>query len=519
MADGVRIERVGDLVLAPEIVVLDGSSNIVDGSGSVNFGTTSATNPLQRTFTVQNQGGANLTLQPVSVPAGFSVVTNIAANTVVAPGGQVTFVVQLDAAANGSFSGQLSFVNDDADENPFNFTISGTVAAAPVIAIMDNGDAGFTSSNMDYYVGAGYFQNDVHYQAGGSGSAVATWTFTGLTPGMYRVSSTWLEHHNRATNVPYTVFNGVTSLGTVLINQELAPNDLVDAAVPWEYLGGIWTITSTTLAVRLTNAANEYVMADGVRIERLSPLLAAGGAIPGGAAGTLTSQQLQPLVAEAITRLGHEGFDPQLLSRVVFTIEDLPGATLGVAGSQSISIDVNAAGYGWFVDATPFDDSEFADGTAPHSAMDLLSVVMHELGHTVGLVDLYDADHADDLMFGYLQPGTRRDAGEESGSETPAALQPVAGPGVSSLPVPVVADRVDLFAGSDAVLDVSRYVIVQQPVSRLSSLIAKLEDPDRRQGFGPMPESDNSDPDLSSAEIDELFLGLLDPANAFDLFS
>ena len=260
-------------------------------------------------------------------------------------------------------------------------------------------------------------------------------------------------------------------------------------------------------------------MADGVRIERLSPLLAAGGAIAGSAAGTLTSQQLQPIVAEAITRLGHEGFDPQLLSRVVFTIEDLPGATLGVAGSQSISIDVNAAGYGWFVDATPFNDSEFADGTAPHSAMDLLSVVMHELGHTVGLVDLYDADHADDLMFGYLQPGTRRDAGEESGSETPAALQPVAGPGVSSLPVPVVADRVDLFAGSDAVLDVSRYVIVQQPVSRLSSLIAKLEDPDRRQGFGPMPESDNSDPDLSSAEIDELFLGLLDPANAFDLFS
>ena len=85
--------------------------------------------------------------------------------------------------------------------------------------------------------------------------------------------------------------------------------------------------------------------------------------------------------------------------------------------------------------------------------------------------------------------------------------------------MPVVADRVDLFAGSDAVLDVSRYVIVQQPVSRLSSLIAKLEDPDRRHGFGPVPESDHGNPDLSSAEIDELFLGLLDPANAFDLFS
>jgi hypothetical protein len=40
-----------------------------------------------------------------------------------------------------------------------------------------------------------------------------------------------------------------------------------------------------------------------------------------------------------------------------------------------------------------------------------------------------------------------------------------------------------------------------------------------RQGFGPMPESDNRDAELSSAAIDELFLGLLDPTNAFDLFS
>ena len=60
---------------------------------------------------------------------------------------------------------------------------------------------------------------------------------------------------------------------------------------------------------------------------------------------------------------------------------------------------------------------------------------------------------------------------------------------------------------------------MQKPVSRLSSLIVKVEDPDMRQGFGPMPESDTSDADLRSAAIDELFLGLLNPANAFDLFS
>jgi hypothetical protein len=60
---------------------------------------------------------------------------------------------------------------------------------------------------------------------------------------------------------------------------------------------------------------------------------------------------------------------------------------------------------------------------------------------------------------------------------------------------------------------------VQKPVSRLSSLIVKVEDPDMRQGFGPMPESDNGDADLSFAAIDELFLGLMDPTNGFDLFA
>jgi hypothetical protein len=273
--------------------------------------------------------------------------------------------------------------------------------------------------------------------------------------------------------------------------------------------------------VKLTNNANEYVMADGIRIERLSPLLAAGGAIAGSRAGALTNLALQPIVAAAITRLGHEGFDPQVLSRVVFTIEDLPGATLGVAGSQAISIDANAAGYGWFIDATPLDDREFIEGTLPLTTMDLLSVVMHELGHTAGLVDLYDPDHADELMAGFLQAGTRHDAGSEHTDSEHAGSEhiiiPSITPSVASLPV--ATQPSDLFAVGDAVVDVSGYAIVQNPVSRLSSLIVKVEEPDMRQGFGPMPESDNGDADLSFAAIDELFLGLMDPANGFDLFA
>ena len=45
-----------------------------------------------------------------------------------------------------------------------------------------------------------------------------------------------------------------------------------------------------------------------------------------------------------------------------------------------------AAGWGWFVDPTPGDDSEFTTpgNLGEQNRMDLLSVVMHEMGHVLG---------------------------------------------------------------------------------------------------------------------------------------
>ena len=334
---------------------------------------------------------------------------------------------------------------------------------------------------------------------------------------------TWTTHANRATNSPYTVYNGVTSLGTVRLNQEMAPNDRTDAGVNWEDLGSGFIITGTTLVVKLTDDANEYVIADGIRIELIgSPLLAAGGPVTGGTVGLLNTAQLQPIVTAAIARLGQQGFDTQLLSTVVFSITDLPGSILGLASPQGISIDVNAAGHGWFVDTTPQDDREFTEGAAPASMMDLLSVVMHELGHTAGLEDHYDADHADDLMAGYLQAGTRHDVGSEhAGSEHTSS------PLVTT--VPVAVRRVDLFAVSDtADKDISRYAGLQQTVNRLNiervtrpkttaSVTAETGGADMRQWLGLMTDGDTDNRDLSPAALDQLFLSLLDPDSEFDL--
>ena len=40
--------------------------------------------------------------------------------------------------------------------------------------------------------------------------------------------------------------------------------------------------------------------------------------------------------------------------------------------------------------------------------MDLLTAVMHELGHVLGHNDLDPSSHHDDLMSATLAPGTRR---------------------------------------------------------------------------------------------------------------
>jgi hypothetical protein len=103
------------------------------------------------------------------------------------------------------------------------------------------------------------------------------------------------------------------------------------------------------------------------------------------------------------------------MSSVTFAIADLPGATLGLATPRTIKLDVNAAGYGWFVDPTPLDDTEFSPSYRLFTRdsrlhIDLLTTVMHELGNSLGYNDLDPTSHPNDLMSATLAPGVRRTA-------------------------------------------------------------------------------------------------------------
>ncbi|MCL6508323.1 MAG: S8 family serine peptidase, partial [Bryobacteraceae bacterium] len=114
------------------------------------------------------------------------------------------------------------------------------------------------------------------------------------------------------------------------------------------------------------------------------PLLASS--MGNGTTETLTLDQVTPLLAEAVTRWQAAGVDASVLHSVDLRIADLGGTTLGQAAGNTIWLDINAAGWGWFVDATPWNDSEFTtpgDQEEQHR-MDLLSALMHEIGHLLG---------------------------------------------------------------------------------------------------------------------------------------
>ena len=65
---------------------------------------------------------------------------------------------------------------------------------------------------MARWAGQGY-ESDIHEGQAGSGSDVASWTFTQLPAGLYQVAATWSPYSNRASNSPFSVWDGSQLLG------------------------------------------------------------------------------------------------------------------------------------------------------------------------------------------------------------------------------------------------------------------------------------------------------------------
>ncbi|MEA5604044.1 choice-of-anchor D domain-containing protein [Nostoc sp. UHCC 0252] len=111
---------------APEIQLLNGTVDIADGSTTaINFGNVIAGSTLTKTFTIKNTGTAALNLSTLKLPDGFSLVGTLP--TSVAANASTTIKVALNTTTPGTYSGTLILGNNDSNESPFDFAISGTV--------------------------------------------------------------------------------------------------------------------------------------------------------------------------------------------------------------------------------------------------------------------------------------------------------------------------------------------------------------------------------------------------------
>ena len=199
------------------------------------------------------------------------------------------------------------------------------------------------------------------------------------------------------------------------------------------------------------------ITSNDLNFTRRTPLLA--GQIGDGPSATfhLREQDLVAIREEAVSRWTEAaGADPRVahyLEQLVVTLSDLDGRALATTFNATVRIDIDAAGNGWFVDATPATDGEFArpgpagslladaDSEA-YAKYDLLTVVMHEIGHVLGLADI---NQPGGLMNRQLSGGTRAAVAAED-----AALITVDAATIGDLNGAGLSDEEKILGGLDA---------------------------------------------------------------------
>ncbi|RRS02949.1 tandem-95 repeat protein [Aquabacterium soli] len=169
-----------------------------------------------------------------------------------------------------SLTADPRFVDEGGVDNLVGWNGS-TVAGS--VRVLDDGDAGYSTSGT-WTPGpasgrGGDSQQAVRGAVQGEGSAQASWTFSGLSAGYYRIAVTWpaLQGNDNPQGV-YTAYDGQTAIGTAGYGQYWAASGgFAEGGTNWVNLGMV-RIEGDTLKVVLDNLIGRTA-ADAIRIERV----------------------------------------------------------------------------------------------------------------------------------------------------------------------------------------------------------------------------------------------------------
>lgn len=230
---------------------------------------------LDAALELRNATGQTLVLSDPTNSLGGTITTTLAAGTyfvVVRPTGTYgsgAYGNLGQYTLTGSIGGAGATTGGGATGSGGGTTGGNTTTST--VRIIDNGAAGHSVTGSWRQVTGQGREGDIHTAARSTRgvTATSTWTFSSLPSGTYRVWLTWTTAAGNATNGPLAIRDGNTLRAVLAINQTQAASGLNAEGTSWRMLTNV-TVVSGTLSVQLGNLANGNIVADAVRIERIS---------------------------------------------------------------------------------------------------------------------------------------------------------------------------------------------------------------------------------------------------------
>jgi hypothetical protein len=365
----------GSPVPVPDISVWqDGELVMLDSEGydygTVLVGETGSS----ATFTVQNNGTADLNLYGIDFLSGAVsdyLIDDSALSSTLTPGGSTDFSITFSPTDGGDRSAAVAIQNNDEDENPFTFTLSGRGEPKIPEIYVEVGENEIAEGALGYDFGLvtiGYSSGAVTVTIGNRGSATLSIPYVDSTdPLQFSIDET-----ERADSLP----PGDTETTTFSISFEPAgpegtkTADILITSNDPEYSQFSFQVTGTASPIPVPN----------IYLKR-GPNTILKGSL-GHDFGPVEIGQASPPVAFTIENGGEADL---LLSSITtassrFTIEDVPQGSIGPGGSEVFTVTFHSNDIGQFessisVYSNDPDDNPFTFSVRGEAALPDMRIV------------------------------------------------------------------------------------------------------------------------------------------------